>query len=211
MRRASGSRDRDDVIASGEQPGEGIHRAQRVGVRRAQDAPLEKYTFPRPANFIDEHVFAKLKVLRLPPSELCSDSEFLRRACLDITGTLPTLSREQATALVEAHGGRIATGVSKKTSFVVVGDEAGSGECGMIIVGTQTGAGGQSFRAQSGLETGYAARPLHARTDPDCAAPKAAPRSAVGRLKVPFGAIDPVPSSRNPRTARRFCLAVTHV
>ena len=43
-----------------------------------------------------------------------------------ITGTLPTLSREQANALVEGHGGRIASSVSKKTSFVVVGDDAGS-------------------------------------------------------------------------------------
>ena len=43
-----------------------------------------------------------------------------------ITGTLPTLSREQATALIEAHGARVTSGVSKKTSFVVVGDDAGS-------------------------------------------------------------------------------------
>jgi DNA ligase (NAD+) len=43
-----------------------------------------------------------------------------------ITGTLPTLSREQAAALVEANGGRVASSVSKKTSFVVVGEEAGS-------------------------------------------------------------------------------------
>jgi DNA ligase (NAD+) len=43
-----------------------------------------------------------------------------------ITGTLPTLSREQASALVETHGGRIASSVSKKTSFVVVGEDAGS-------------------------------------------------------------------------------------
>jgi DNA ligase (NAD+) len=43
-----------------------------------------------------------------------------------ITGSLPTLSREQANALVEAHGGRIASSVSKKTSFVVVGEDAGS-------------------------------------------------------------------------------------
>jgi DNA ligase (NAD+) len=43
-----------------------------------------------------------------------------------ITGTLPTLSREQATALVEANGGRVVSSVSKKTSFVVVGEEAGS-------------------------------------------------------------------------------------
>ncbi len=43
-----------------------------------------------------------------------------------ITGTLPSLSREQAGALVEANGGRIANSVSKKTSFVVVGEDAGS-------------------------------------------------------------------------------------
>jgi DNA ligase (NAD+) len=42
-----------------------------------------------------------------------------------ITGTLPTLSREQAAALVEARGGRVASSVSKKTSFVVVGADAG--------------------------------------------------------------------------------------
>jgi DNA ligase (NAD+) len=43
-----------------------------------------------------------------------------------ITGTLPTLSREQATALVENNGGRVASSVSKKTSFVVVGEDAGT-------------------------------------------------------------------------------------
>lgn len=43
-----------------------------------------------------------------------------------ITGTLPTLSREAAGELVEASGGRVASSVSKKTSFVVVGEDAGS-------------------------------------------------------------------------------------
>jgi DNA ligase (NAD+) len=43
-----------------------------------------------------------------------------------ITGTLPTLAREQATALIESNGGRVTSGVSKKTSFVVVGEDAGS-------------------------------------------------------------------------------------
>jgi len=43
-----------------------------------------------------------------------------------ITGTLPTLSREQAASLVEASGGRVANSVSKKTTFVVVGADAGS-------------------------------------------------------------------------------------
>jgi hypothetical protein len=41
-------------------------------------------------NYIDTHVFAKLKRLRLAPSELCSDSEFLRRAYLDTLGLLPS-------------------------------------------------------------------------------------------------------------------------
>ena len=43
-----------------------------------------------------------------------------------VTGTLPTLSRGEATALIEAQGGRVTSGVSRATSFVVVGEEAGS-------------------------------------------------------------------------------------
>ncbi len=43
-----------------------------------------------------------------------------------ITGTLPTLARDDAKALVERHGGKISDSVSKKTSFVVVGENAGS-------------------------------------------------------------------------------------
>ena len=43
-----------------------------------------------------------------------------------ITGTLPSLSRDQARDLVEAAGGKVAGSVSRKTSFVVAGAEAGS-------------------------------------------------------------------------------------
>ena len=43
-----------------------------------------------------------------------------------LTGTLATLSREQATELVEANGGKVTSSVSKKTSFVVAGTEAGT-------------------------------------------------------------------------------------
>ena len=43
-----------------------------------------------------------------------------------ITGTLSTLSRAQATDLVESQGGRVTSSVSKNTSFVVAGAEAGS-------------------------------------------------------------------------------------
>jgi DNA ligase (NAD+) len=43
-----------------------------------------------------------------------------------LTGTLPTLEREAAKALIEAAGGKVAGSVSKKTTYVVAGDAAGS-------------------------------------------------------------------------------------
>lgn len=43
-----------------------------------------------------------------------------------ITGTLPTLSRARATSVIEAAGGRVTGSVSKSTSFLVAGEEAGS-------------------------------------------------------------------------------------
>ena len=43
-----------------------------------------------------------------------------------LTGTLPKLSRDDARALIEAAGGKVAGSVSKKTSYVVAGEEAGS-------------------------------------------------------------------------------------
>ena len=43
-----------------------------------------------------------------------------------LTGTLPKLSRDDAKALIESHGGKVAGSVSKKTDFVVAGDDPGS-------------------------------------------------------------------------------------
>jgi DNA ligase (NAD+) len=43
-----------------------------------------------------------------------------------ITGALPSLSRDEAGALIEAHGGKISGSVSKKTSYVLMGDSPGS-------------------------------------------------------------------------------------
>ncbi|MGQ9600257.1 MAG: NAD-dependent DNA ligase LigA [Anaerolineae bacterium] len=43
-----------------------------------------------------------------------------------ITGTLPTMSREQATELIQAHGGKVTGSVSSKTDYLVAGEKAGS-------------------------------------------------------------------------------------
>lgn len=54
--------------------------------------PEGDFNWPNPPtnNYIDELVFAKLKDMRILPSELCTDEQFLRRVTIDLTGTLPT-------------------------------------------------------------------------------------------------------------------------
>ncbi len=43
-----------------------------------------------------------------------------------LTGTLPTMKRDEAAALIESHGGKVSSSVSKKTTYVVAGEDAGS-------------------------------------------------------------------------------------
>ena len=43
-----------------------------------------------------------------------------------ITGTLPDMTRDEAKALIEQNGGKCSGSVSKKTSYVLAGEEAGS-------------------------------------------------------------------------------------
>lgn len=53
-------------------------------------------------------------------------SEKLAGLTFVLTGTLPTLSRNEATAMLTAQGAKVAGSVSKKTSYVVAGEDAGS-------------------------------------------------------------------------------------
>ncbi len=61
-----------------------------------------------------------MKSLQAPVADKLSGLTFV------LTGTLPTLARTDATAMLEAHGAKVSGSVSKKTSYVVAGEEAGS-------------------------------------------------------------------------------------
>ena len=56
----------------------------------------------------------------IPENLLLSGKTFV------LTGTLPTLKRDEAARMIEAQGGKVTGSVSKKTNYVVAGDEAGS-------------------------------------------------------------------------------------
>ena len=43
-----------------------------------------------------------------------------------VTGTLPTFSRDDAKTFIESHGGKVTDSVSKKTSYLVLGENPGS-------------------------------------------------------------------------------------
>jgi DNA ligase (NAD+) len=70
------------------------------------------------------------------PQAVAADGP-LNGAVVVITGTLPTLSRSEATQLVEQAGGRVTSSVSKKTTFVVAGDEAGGKKDKALALGVE--------------------------------------------------------------------------
>ncbi|RME76095.1 MAG: NAD-dependent DNA ligase LigA [Chloroflexi bacterium] len=83
--------------------------------------------FSRPANqaLIEKFRRAGLK-LRMAPRSPEAASRPLAGLTFVLTGTLPTWSREEAKAFIEQHGGKVTGSVSKKTSYVVVGENPGS-------------------------------------------------------------------------------------
>ncbi len=59
------------------------------------------------------------------PEQAASDSAFAGKTVV-LTGTLPTLARDAAKALLETAGAKVAGSVSAKTDYVVAGESAGS-------------------------------------------------------------------------------------
>lgn len=80
--------------------------------------------------------------VRMEMEKAAPASDKLTGKTFVLTGTLPTLTRDEAGALIKSHGGKVADSVSKKTSYVVVGTSPGSkaekaAQLGIPIIGEE--------------------------------------------------------------------------
>jgi DNA ligase (NAD+) len=100
---------------------EELERVEEVGPRISQ-AILEFFAQPANQTLIETLLAAGVEMT----AEKKQRSTQLAGMTFVLTGTLPTLTRDEAKARIEAAGGKTASSVSKKTSYVVAGEEAGS-------------------------------------------------------------------------------------
>lgn len=90
--------DKTGLVKAGPIPGEAtvmvrymyLLATSSVAIPLPGEVPADVYAKLPRSNFVDEHVWAKLKSLGITPSEPCDDAKFLRRAHLDIIGRLPS-------------------------------------------------------------------------------------------------------------------------
>jgi DNA ligase (NAD+) len=100
---------------------ETLVNVEEVGERVAES--IEEFLRDRPN--IDE-IKRLLKKGVTPTWEKKQGSGELAGQTFVITGTLPSLSRDEAADLIRSHGGKVTNSVSKATSYLVVGSDAGS-------------------------------------------------------------------------------------
>lgn len=76
----------------------------------------------------NKHMLSRLKAEGVNMSRIAQEgeSELLKGMTFVITGTLPGMDRKQAAELIEQNGGKVSGSVSKKTSFLLAGENAGS-------------------------------------------------------------------------------------
>lgn len=94
-----------------------------------------------------------------------------------LTGTLPNLTREQAADLIQAHGGKVTGSVTKKTSYVVVGDSPGSKLARAQSLGIST-LDEPALLALIGADAQGSAAPSHTAAE-DERQPSAAPENEL--------------------------------
>ena len=100
---------------------EDFEKIDGFGSILAQSA-FEFFSLDSTKNMIER--FKELE-LNLKSLKEVKDNRFLGLTFV-LTGTLPTLSRKEASDIIESFGGKTSSSVSKKTSYVLAGEEAGS-------------------------------------------------------------------------------------
>ena len=87
------------------------------------DSVVEFFAQPHVRELVDRLKAAGVNT-KYPGGE--NQGNALEGLTIVVTGTLPTLGRKEATELIENNGGKASGSVSKKTSYVVAGEAAGS-------------------------------------------------------------------------------------
>jgi DNA ligase (NAD+) len=91
-----------------------------------QIAESVAFFFHEPRNRAVVERLRKHGLLMSAPKRERAPAGVLAGKTLVLTGTLPNLTREEATELIVNAGGKVSSSVSKKTDYVVAGEEAGS-------------------------------------------------------------------------------------
>jgi len=86
-------------------------------------AIVEWFAHPRNQEFIERLRRAGVRLEQEAPAAPAEGP--LAGLTFVVTGTLPTMSREEATRLIERHGGKVTGSVSRKTDYLVVGEAPG--------------------------------------------------------------------------------------
>ncbi len=83
---------------------------------------VEYFSMAQTKELIDK---LKENGVNMNAQQVIKDNRFLNKTFV-LTGTLPTYSRAQATEIIESFGGKVSSSVSKKTDYVLIGEQAGS-------------------------------------------------------------------------------------
>ena len=125
-----------DVLASAS--ADDLQLIEGLGPHTA-NAVVAWFDEPHNRALIDKFRVAGVRLVEAH-QEKAFESTRLQGLMFVLTGTLPTLKRNEAAALIEKHGGKVVGSVSKKTSYVVAGSDPGSKlakaqELGVPIIG----------------------------------------------------------------------------
>lgn len=109
----------DDVMSA---DAEGINKIDGFGEIMAESV-VQYFSLESTKRLIEE---LKILGVKMIPSEKRAEGGAFEGKTFVLTGTLPTMSRKEASEIIEKNGGKTSSSVSKKTDFVLAGESAGS-------------------------------------------------------------------------------------